>query len=116
MAPEVFEGCHTEKVDVFSLGVIFCAILERLVLNIPGRGLELVIIYDNDIQFPIGLVLQQNPHAVRLVLPMITVPGETTSLVEAMLYADNISRPSAEEVYKSLKLKSTTRCPNCSVL
>ena len=37
MAPEVFAGHYTEKADVFSLGVIFFAILERTCITFEGK-------------------------------------------------------------------------------
>ena len=37
MAPEVFEGRYTEKADVFSLGAIFFAILQREYLESRGK-------------------------------------------------------------------------------
>lgn len=37
MAPEVFAGHYTEKADIFSLGVMFSAILERDFLAIDGE-------------------------------------------------------------------------------
>ena len=37
VAPEVFKGHYTEKADVFSLGVIFFAILERDFIRIGGE-------------------------------------------------------------------------------
>jgi len=39
MAPEVFRGNYTEKADVFSLGAIFYAILERDFITIDGEKL-----------------------------------------------------------------------------
>ena len=37
MAPEVFDGHYTEKADVFSLGVLFFAILARDFIHINGK-------------------------------------------------------------------------------
>ena len=37
MAPEVFAGHYTEETDIFSLGVMFSAILERDFLDIDGK-------------------------------------------------------------------------------
>ena len=37
MAPEVFSGHYTEKADVFSLGVLFFAILQRDFIKINGK-------------------------------------------------------------------------------
>ena len=37
MAPEVFEGHYTEKSDVFSLGVLFFAIVERRFIQVGGK-------------------------------------------------------------------------------
>ena len=37
MAPEVFAGRYTEKADVFSLGIIFFAILERTYITIDKK-------------------------------------------------------------------------------
>ena len=36
IAPEVFAGHYTEKSDVFSLGVLFYAIVERYFVQLPG--------------------------------------------------------------------------------
>ena len=37
IAPEVFDGHYTEKADVFSLGVLFFAILARDFVDINGK-------------------------------------------------------------------------------
>ena len=37
MAPEVFEGHYTERADVFSLGAIFFAILQRDCVDVNGK-------------------------------------------------------------------------------
>ena len=37
MAPEVFRGHYTEKADVFSLGVLFYAILQRDFITVNGK-------------------------------------------------------------------------------
>jgi len=37
MAPEVFEGHYTERADVFSLGAIFFAILQRDCVDLNGK-------------------------------------------------------------------------------
>ena len=37
MAPEVLDGHYIEKADVFSLGVLFYAILERDFIEVDGK-------------------------------------------------------------------------------
>ena len=51
MAPEVFNGHYTEKADVFSLGVIFFAILERdfFVVDKPYYGAFISIFADGKV-------------------------------------------------------------------
>ena len=39
MAPEVFTGRYSEKADVFSLGALFFAILERNCIVIEGKAI-----------------------------------------------------------------------------
>lgn len=77
VAPEVFSGRYTEKADVFSLGAIFLAILQRnfVMINgkpfygafqhIPGVGKVglgyAMAIYDPNICVQLSSVAQENP-------------------------------------------------------
>ena len=59
MAPEVFAGHYTEKADVFSLGVIFFAILERTYITLNGKRFYGAF----KEKVGLGFAMAKNPHA-----------------------------------------------------
>ncbi|XP_070546101.1 serine/threonine-protein kinase pdik1l-A-like [Ptychodera flava] len=110
MAPEVYNGNYTEKADVFSLGIMFCAILERTILDIPRHGKRLVIFFSGQCQEPVGMFLHTNPGATRTLDPKVNIPEESRNLINSMIRASYKSRPSAEEVHESLQSASGSYC------
>ena len=104
MAPEVFHSHYTEKSDVFSLGILFFAILERDFVGngkkafygafkrIPGKG-----------KVPIGFAMaKHNRHITIQFSPNAHGSGALQKVaLDAMQY-DKDDRPSAEEIYDQI--------------
>ena len=99
VAPELFTGHYTEKADVFSLGTLFFAILERDFIVIDGKriygtfvnirgntlGLGLAMAEDSSISITFSSRAQRSYAMQRLVL-------------KALQY-DRNKRPSAQKIY-----------------
>ncbi|XP_028905177.1 serine/threonine-protein kinase 35 [Ornithorhynchus anatinus] len=102
MAPEVWEGRYTAKADIFALGVIMWALLERITLIEADTQRELLGGYVRrgaDI-VPLGEALLENP---RLELPIPrrrrSAMGEgVRRLLRDMLAANPQDRPDAREL------------------
>ena len=104
VAPECFSGRYTEKADVFSLGTLFFAILERdfVMINgkpmygafkrIPGKGE--VGIGDAMANYDPNITIQFSPRAQG--------SGALQRIaIDAMQY-NKSDRPSAEEIHKRI--------------
>ena len=104
MAPEFFSSRYTEKADVFSLGTLFFAILERdfVMINgkpmygafkrIPGKGE--VGIGDAMANYDPNITIQFSPRAQG--------SGALQRIaIDAMQY-NKSDRPSAEEIHKRI--------------
>ena len=104
VAPEFFSGRYTEKADVFSLGTLFFAILERdfVMINgkpmygafkrIPGKGE--VGIGDAMANYDPNITIQFSPRAQG--------SGALQRIaIDAMQY-NKSDRPSAEEIHKRI--------------
>ncbi|XP_070546102.1 serine/threonine-protein kinase pdik1l-A-like [Ptychodera flava] len=98
-APEVYDGHYTEKADVFSLGVIYCAILERLVMEFTGHGKRLLIFFDNQNPNPIGEVLHDDQRATRKLNPNVQIDTKIRNLINKMIVPFYKSRPTATDVH-----------------
>ncbi|CAL8395198.1 unnamed protein product [Arctogadus glacialis] len=116
MAPEVWAGAgYTAQADVFSLGVVFWAVLERITLLEEGtthpqlgayvcRGRSSGVV-------PLGVALQEDP-TLQLTIPMRSrrapqlppPPGPAISrLLAAMLAHDPLARPTAARLEARLR-------------
>ena len=104
MAPEVFLNHYTEKADIFSLGVIFYAILARhcrqvgskkmygVFVDIPGRG-------------AVGMGMAMIALNRRLEVPFSSSCrgcNVVKNIVQAMLEREPGRRPTAEQVYQTV--------------
>ena len=99
VAPEFFTGHYTEKADVFSLGTLFFAILERdfimvggkaiygAFVNIPGVGKLGLGLAMANVDRRVGIMFSSHAHEPRL----------RRVVVKALQY-DSKTRPSAQEV------------------
>ena len=106
MAPEVFTGRYTEKADVFSLGVIFFAILERTYITLNGKQFYGAFkrIGHSQEKVGLGFALTKNPHATI----NFSSPTENSTkqkmqelTLRCLEYEDD-DRPSAAEVHDKL--------------
>ena len=101
VAPEFFTGHYTEKADVFSLGTLFFAILERDVIVIDRK-----CFYGAFVDIPnvgkvgLGLALEQVDRRIRIAFSSYAQGSLALQRValEALQY-DRNDRPSAQEVY-----------------
>ncbi|XP_078368186.1 serine/threonine-protein kinase 35-like [Oculina patagonica] len=103
IAPEVFSGHHIGKADVFSLGVIFFAILERdyvIFEEKPYYGAFFSLGWD---KVGLGYAMSSNPNAKVKFSP--ETQGSTSQrrvTLDALSYNAK-DRPSAEEVYERVQ-------------
>ncbi|XP_032877613.1 serine/threonine-protein kinase PDIK1L-like [Amblyraja radiata] len=71
MAPELWEGQYSNKVDIFALGIIFWAMMERLTFREAESEKELLGMYLSRGRHlvPVGKALMENP-SLELAIPM----------------------------------------------
>ena len=107
MAPEVFACHYTEKADVFSLGVIFFAILERTYITLNGKRFYGAFkrIGHSQEKVGLGFAMTKNPHATI----NFSSPTENSTkqkmqelTLRCLEYEDD-DRPSAAEVHDELR-------------
>ncbi|XP_078367944.1 serine/threonine-protein kinase PDIK1L-like [Oculina patagonica] len=99
MAPEFFTGHYTEKADIFSLGTLFFAILERDVIVIAGKA-----IYGAFVDIPgvgkigLGLAMEEVDRRIRIAFSSYAQGSNALQRValETLQYNPN-DRPSAQE-------------------
>ncbi|XP_070546100.1 serine/threonine-protein kinase pdik1l-A-like [Ptychodera flava] len=101
VAPEVYKSHYKEKADIFSLGLMFCAILERRIDIIRGRS-RLMIYYNNIGEVCVGEYLFHHPKAVREVGKSVIIQEAIRKLINSMIRCEYKARPSAREVYDVL--------------
>lgn len=103
MAPEVWEGHYTAKADIFALGIIIWAMIERITFIDAESKRELLGTYVRqgaDI-VPVGEALLENPKMV-LSIPQRRRSHMSTAirkLLRDMLAVNPQDRPDAEELY-----------------
>ncbi|XP_027019174.1 serine/threonine-protein kinase pdik1l-B-like isoform X1 [Tachysurus fulvidraco] len=117
MAPEVWAGhSYTAQADIFSLGVLFWAVLERITFLEDGSSEEQLGVYVEKGRWimPLGEALCQNP-ALQLVIPMRarrasplppTPSPDLCALLLDMLAFDPDTRPTAlqlqDRIYRAI--------------
>ncbi|NWU01557.1 PDK1L kinase, partial [Urocynchramus pylzowi] len=89
MAPEVWEGHYTAKADVFALGVIFWAMVERITFRDGDSQKELLGTYicQGTELIPLGEALLENPN-LKLQIPLKnkeSMPEDLCQLLHHML-------------------------------
>uniref|UniRef100_H3DPB8 Si:ch211-63o20.7 n=1 Tax=Tetraodon nigroviridis TaxID=99883 RepID=H3DPB8_TETNG len=99
MAPEVWGGLtYTAQADIFSLGVLFWAVLERITFVEEGTAQEQLGAYvwkgRSGWLTPLGEALWENAQ-LQLSIP---VKFKTCALLSDMLAADPDARPTAEQL------------------
>ncbi|MBN3323707.1 STK35 kinase, partial [Atractosteus spatula] len=107
MAPEVWDGHYTAKADIFSLGVLFWAILERITYFEDTSGKELLGAYvcQGRRLVPIGEALHENPR-LQFHIPLKvkrSISTELRTLLQDMLAVDPDQRPDAIQLEKQVR-------------
>ncbi|KAJ3608844.1 hypothetical protein NHX12_023374 [Muraenolepis orangiensis] len=101
MAPEVWEGHYTAKADIFALGVIIWAMVERITFVDAGTQKELLgsyVLQGTEI-VPLGEALLENPK-LELLIPARrkSMNSRMKQLIRDMLSANPQERPDAVEL------------------
>ncbi|KAM4695212.1 serine/threonine-protein kinase 35-like [Discoglossus pictus] len=102
MAPEVFEGRYTAKADIFSLGILFWAMIEMITFRDADSQKELLGVYlcQGKNLISLGEALLENPN-LELQVPLKSkksMPSEVSSLILDMLTCNSKERLDAFEV------------------
>ncbi|NXA15246.1 STK35 kinase, partial [Sapayoa aenigma] len=89
MAPEVWEGHYTAKADIFALGIIFWAMVERITFRDGDTEKELLGTYicQGKELIPLGEALLENPN-LKLQIPQKnkkSIPEDLCRLLHGML-------------------------------
>ncbi|NWV07996.1 STK35 kinase, partial [Ptilonorhynchus violaceus] len=89
MAPEVWEGHYTAKADIFALGIIFWAMVERITFRDGDTEKELLGTYicQGKELIPLGEALLENPN-LKLQIPLKnkkSMPEDLCKLLRDML-------------------------------
>ena len=104
MAPEFFRNHYTEKADVFSLGGLFYAILARDCILFDSKKMYGVFSYQLHQKVGLGCAMAQiGPQAVVLFPPNFQGSNAMKELICYMLSYDPHSRPTARQVYETVK-------------
>ena len=105
VAPEVFRNNYTQKADVFSLGEIFFAILERDYGTFQGKryyGAFVQLKWEGKVG--LGLAMNRNKYAeVEFSLATQGSTSQRRLTLDALSY-DAKDRPTAKDVYERIKL------------
>uniref|UniRef100_A0A8C2GET0 non-specific serine/threonine protein kinase n=1 Tax=Cyprinus carpio TaxID=7962 RepID=A0A8C2GET0_CYPCA len=106
MAPEVWEGHYTAKADIFAVGIIIWAMIERITFIDADSKRELLGTYvrqGSDI-VPVGEALLENPKMV-LSIPQRRrshMPEALRKLLQDMLAVNPQDRPDALELHSRM--------------
>ncbi|XP_060750130.1 serine/threonine-protein kinase 35 [Tachysurus vachellii] len=99
MAPEVWEGHYTAKADIFALGIIIWAMLERITFIDGESNRELLGTYirQGSEIVPVGEALLENPRMVLHIpqKPRSSMSNAVRTLLHDMLAANPEDRPDA---------------------
>ncbi|XP_074143688.1 serine/threonine-protein kinase PDIK1L-like [Sminthopsis crassicaudata] len=118
MAPEVWEGSYTAKVDIFALGIIFWAMIERITFREADSEKELLGTYicqGKDI-IPIGEAMLENP-SMELHIPLKkkrSIPNDLCRLLHDMLAFNPKERLDAFQLESRIKQTSYGEKTHCS--
>ena len=112
MAPEFFTGRYTEKADVFSLGTLFFAILERDFIEIDGKAIYGALVnIRGEGKRGLGLAMAEVNSGIRITFSSRAQGSNAMQRVvlDALQYDKN-NRPSAQEIYdKVMNIRPTKR-------
>uniref|UniRef100_A0A3Q3X1H4 non-specific serine/threonine protein kinase n=1 Tax=Mola mola TaxID=94237 RepID=A0A3Q3X1H4_MOLML len=117
MAPEVWEGHYTAKADIFALGVIIWAMVERITFVDVETQKELLGSYvqQGSEIVPLGEALLENPK-MELLIPARkkSMNSHMKQLIREMLSANPQERPDAFELEGGTP--TIAAAPNCSLV
>ena len=100
-APEMLKDRHTSKVDVFSMGILFHAILEgQFEYFDDARCYGVFVEIAGQRNEPIGIHMHENRRQFR-----VPFQGRRRRLIERMLKYDPKQRPTAQDVEDVLRSK-----------
>ncbi|XP_071999946.1 serine/threonine-protein kinase PDIK1L-like isoform X1 [Engystomops pustulosus] len=107
MAPEVFEGRYTAKADIFSLGILFWAMIEMITFRDADSKKELLGIYicQGKNLISVGEAMLDNPN-LELHIPIKnkkSMPNEVCVLILDMLALNAKERLDAFELEKRIE-------------
>lgn len=103
MAPEVFNTHgYSEKADVFSLGVLLYAILERNCIIIGGNVYYGTFVNTHMGTIGLGFALATVSPSINITFVSSQAFGSLQMLIRQTLNYDPHNRPSAQQVYQSL--------------
>ncbi|XP_068931479.1 serine/threonine-protein kinase 35-like isoform X1 [Petaurus breviceps papuanus] len=118
MAPEVWEGSYTAKADIFALGIIFWAMIERITFREADSEKELLGTYicqGKDI-IPVGEAMLENP-SMELHIPLKkkrSIPNDLCRLLHDMLAFNPKERLDAFQLESRIKQTSYGEKTQCS--
>lgn len=106
MAPDVFDGCYTEKADVFSMGMVYAAMWSGQSLQSKDKLFLGVVAKMGDDYMAIGKAMQEGKLDKYVVADGTNkVPSNIKKLVQKMTAKCHQDRPSAAQVAKALESK-----------
>ena len=112
VAPEFFTGRYTEKADVFSLGTLFFAILERDFIVIDGKAIYGAFVNIRGVgKLGLGLAMAKVDSGISITFSSRAQGSNAMQRVvlEALQY-DRHDRPSAQEIYdKAMNIRQDVR-------
>ena len=101
MAPEFFSGHYTENADVFSLGLLFFAVLERDFIAVDGKTIYGTFV-ENPTEGKVGLGFAMEKLGRHIKIAFSSYAQGSMALQRVVLETlqyDADDRPSAQEVY-----------------
>ncbi|NWV76668.1 PDK1L kinase, partial [Dasyornis broadbenti] len=107
MAPEVWEGHYSAKADIFALGIIFWAMVERITFRDGDTEKELLGTYvcQGKELIPLGEALLENP-SLKLQIPQkskSSVPEDLCKLLHEMLAFNPKERLDASQLEEQIR-------------
>ena len=110
MAPEVFEGHYTEKADVFSLGAIFFAILQRDYDDVKGKRFYAAfhrVEAFSDRKVGLGFAMVENGRRNIIIQAAFSDGAQGSNTMKSItldaLREEAKERPTAAEVHRRLE-------------
>ena len=107
MAPVVFEGHYTERADVFSLGAIFFAILQRDCVDVKGKRFYGVFHRVGDKEVGLGYAMAENGEPNGIIQAAFSEGAQGSNTMKSItldaLQKEAKKRPTAAEVHRRLE-------------